>query len=227
MFHLAIYVPTRSAAVAVVARAEAARWPHAEIDHIVSESVYLSDPDGNGIEIAYPTPSRGILNPAFPRASDKMFMDPDSGSELDGSSPLDYSSELRDLAREQFDAMLAPESVLGHIHLKVEDIQATAAFYAELPGFKVNVLWERAGYVDLTVGGSVLHTVAGNTWSAPYTHKAKGAAGLRSFSLVVSGDSELEQAAAALRARDHGFSMQGGRIETHDPSGNLLQIIAP
>jgi catechol 2,3-dioxygenase len=123
LYHFALLVPERT---------DLARWlAHAArdqvslvglSDHYVSEALYLSDPDGHGIEIYWDRP--------------RPVWEGQVGARLT-TMPLDVQSllgELADPAAEPFDG-LPPGTVMGHVHLKVADIPETVAFYRDLLGF--------------------------------------------------------------------------------------------
>lgn len=86
LFHLAVLVPTRLDLGFALGRLVAARWPlDGASDHLVSEALYLSDPDGNGIEI-YRDRSRD----QWPRADGQLQM---------ATLPLDLPSIAAELKR--------------------------------------------------------------------------------------------------------------------------------
>src|SRR5919109_1077596 len=70
LYHLAVLVPSRHDLACALARLADARWPlDGASDHLVSEALYLSDPDGNGIEIYRDRPRAD-----WPRAGDQLQM---------------------------------------------------------------------------------------------------------------------------------------------------------
>src|ERR1700756_2888252 len=94
LYHLAILVPTRCDLGFALARLAQARWPlDGASDHMVSEALYLSDPDGNGIEIYRDRPRE-----QWPRSGDRLEM---ATLALDLDSLLD---ELRDASEVQAQA---------------------------------------------------------------------------------------------------------------------------
>ena len=83
LYHLAVLYPTRAALADALRRLAAAAWPlDGAADHGVSEALYLSDPDGNGVELYWDRPEA-----EWPRL-------PDGGLQI-YTHPLD----LDDLAR--------------------------------------------------------------------------------------------------------------------------------
>ena len=82
LYHLAILLPTRRDLAVALVRLAQNRWPlDGASDHLVSEALYLTDPDGNGIEIYRDRPES-----EWPRAAD--------GSLIVGNDPLDLDALL-------------------------------------------------------------------------------------------------------------------------------------
>jgi catechol 2,3-dioxygenase len=213
LFHLAILMPSRPELALALARLAEARWPlDGASDHLVSEALYLSDPDGNGIEIYRDRPRQ-----EWPVRDGQLQM---------ATLPLD----LRDLAGELADGearelAAAPGTHMGHVHLQVSELEQTEAFYSGILGFEVTV---RAypGALFVSAGG-YHHHIGLNTWhSAGSAPPLPGAVGLRSFEIVLPGQSALE--VALERARAAGVDVQAdpqtGDPQLRDPSGNALLL---
>src|SRR5437764_2294189 len=109
LYHLAWLHPSRAALAASVERVVAARWPiHGASDHGVSEALYLSDPDGLGVEIYADRPRERWPHPPDGHGVD-MFTRALDLDDLLAQAPPQPAPEL------------PPASVLGHVHLKVAD----------------------------------------------------------------------------------------------------------
>ena len=127
LFHLAVLLPSRLDLAYALQRLAGSRWPlDGASDHLVSEALYLADPDGNGIEIYRDRPraewTQGELGPEV------------------ATLPLD----LRSLA-DELDTATGPQprvptqTTIGHVHLQVAELRESERFYAELLGFDVTV----------------------------------------------------------------------------------------
>jgi catechol 2,3-dioxygenase len=211
LYHLAILLPSRRDLALALARLADARWPlDGASDHLVSEALYLSDPDGNGIEIYRDRPRE-----QWPRARDRLEM---------ATLPLD----LRDLAGECSDATArqrpAPEGTrIGHVHLQVAELAASEAFYSGVLGFDVTVR-HYPGALFVSAGG-YHHHIGLNTWhSAGASPPPRGSVGLRSFEILLPNAGALEAvlervSAAGIPAQktDHGTLVR-------DPSGNGILL---
>jgi len=212
LFHTAILLPTRrDLAVALVRLAEGGWRISGASDHLVSEALYLDDPDGNGIEIY--------------RDRDRSeWTYDDQGQTQMATLPLDIDDLLGELKRAprdpEADSQMPPGTRIGHVHLQVAEIPAAERFYAGVLGFDVTVRGY-PGALFVSAGG-YHHHIGLNTWnsrggSAP----APGAVGLRAYELKLGGANELE--AALARVTEAGIQPQDagdGAWLVHDPSGN-------
>lgn len=150
LYHFAILVPTRPSLGAVLHRlAERDVRLQGASDHHVSEALYLSDPDGHGIEIYRDRP-----------ASEWTYS---SEGELYMTTE---SLDLDDVAAaSDGPAGLPPGTMIGHIHLHVSDLTRAEAFYAENLGLDVTVR-SYPGALFLATAG-YHHHVGLNTWAGP------------------------------------------------------------
>jgi catechol 2,3-dioxygenase len=213
LFHLAILVPSRLDLAFALARLADAHWPlEGASDHLVSEALYLSDPDGNGIEIYRDRP----------REEWRML----DGQLQMATLPLD----LRDLAGELVTSgsrqPAAPAATtIGHVHLQVSELRQTEAFYNGVLGFEVTVR-SYPGALFVSAGG-YHHHIGLNTWhSAGSGPPAPGAVGLRAFEIVLPGQAELDAAlerVAAAGLMSEPDASTSGRL-VRDPSGNAVVL---
>jgi catechol 2,3-dioxygenase len=209
LYHFALLVPERVDLARWVAHAARDRVPLVGLsDHFVSEAVYLSDPDGHGIEIYQDRPRETWEGLVATRMT---------------TLPLDVDAlfgELGDPASEAFDGL--PEgTVMGHVHLKVADIAATIGFYRDVLGFGLMAqLGRQAAFLS---AGGYHHHIGANTWeSAGAPAAPSGSAALRHVTILLPGADErqrvLRRAAAAGATAEE---TAAGPMLT-DPSGNKL-----
>jgi catechol 2,3-dioxygenase len=179
-------------------------------DHLVSDAIYLTDPEGNGIEICADRPSS-----RWTRIQGVIQM---GGGRLD----LDELSRSTTLI---WNGMPA-DGTIGHVHLKMGDVRSADWFYGELLGFKVNATIPTARFYST---GGYHHQIAGNLWhSAGAGARPEGTTGLAEFELLLSDSEAL--AAIAVRLTDAGKSplVDEGRLTTFDPWNIRLRMtIAP
>jgi catechol 2,3-dioxygenase len=207
LFHLAILLPSRADLALALARVVAARWPlDGASDHLVSEALYLSDPDGNGIELYRDRPRE-----EWRRNGDELAM---------ATLPLDLDdviSAAGGLASEPPREVPAGTTI-GHVHLQVGDLGVSESFYRGVLGFDVTVR-SYPGALFLSAGG-YHHHIGLNTWrSAGGRRPVDGAVGLRHFAIVLSDQSELERVLDRVRGAGLGVSPCHGGALVRDPSG--------
>ncbi len=214
LYHLAILVPTRADLALALARLLAARWPlDGAADHLVSEALYLSDPEGNGVEIYHDRPRE-----RWPRAPDGVAM---------ATLPLDLDDLLGQRASRDSPPGLMPDATrIGHVHLKVADLARAEAFYAEGLGFEVTMRG-LPGALFLAAGG-YHHHIGLNTWrSAGASPPPPGSIGLRSFAVRLPSRAELERVLDRLRAAGVEVERSERAMRVRDPSGNTVQLRGP
>ncbi len=211
LYHLAIRVPSRRDLALALVRLAEARWPlDGASDHLVSEALYLSDPDGNGIEIYRDRPCE-----QWPRAGDRLEM---------ATLALDLRDLLGELDESSVPQPLAPAGTrIGHVHLQVADLAAAEAFYADILGFEAMVRGY-PGALFVSAGG-YHHHIGLNTWhSLGAGAPPPGAIGLRSFAVELPSQRELEvlleRVSSAGIEIDHGA---GGAL-IRDPAGNGIVL---
>jgi catechol 2,3-dioxygenase len=215
LFHLAVLMPTRLDLAFALARLAESRWPlDGAADHLVSEALYLSDPDGNGIEIYRDRPRE-----EWGKANGQLKMP---------SLPLDLRSLINEIPANATPQAHAPAGTrIGHIHLQVAELEETEAFYGGVLGFDVMVRG-LPGALFISAGG-YHHHLGLNTWhSAGSGPPPPGAVGLRSFTVELPGQAELE--AVLSRVRDAGLAVEpdndGDGHLVRDPSGNAVRLRA-
>ena len=123
LFHLALLVPDRAELARALNRVTATghRFTGAS-DHLVSEALYLNDPEGNGIEIYRDRPRED-----WPRAEGELQM---------ATLPLDLEGVLASAPAGEAGEGMAEGTTLGHVHLQVGSIPAADAYYTDGMGFE-------------------------------------------------------------------------------------------
>jgi catechol 2,3-dioxygenase len=211
LFHLAILVPDRVELARSLHRVAAGGWRlTGASDHLVSEALYLRDPEGNGIEIYRDRP-----RDEWRREGDELAM---------ATLPLDLDGILGELdAGEQPANGMAPATTIGHVHLQVAEIPAAERFYHGGIGLDVTVR-SYPGALFLSAGG-YHHHLGVNTWqSQGAPAPPEGALGLDRYELVLPSADDVDTAAAALA--EHGADperIDEGVLAT-DPSGNRVLL---
>jgi catechol 2,3-dioxygenase len=200
LYHVAILVPDRPALGRILRRLVERRYEIGASDHLVSEALYLSDPDGNGLEIYRDRPrSEWVMN------GDKVAM---------ATDPLDGEGILR--AAGGAEGGVSAGTTIGHMHLHVSDLAKAEAFYSGLLGFEV-MQRDYPGALFVAAGG-YHHHLGLNTWAGRLAPPAN-ATGLDSWTIVIPGEDAWRQAAERT-----GATIEGDNATVRDPDGNTLVL---
>jgi catechol 2,3-dioxygenase len=197
LFHVALLVPDRPSLGRFLAHAAGEQIPLTGLsDHVVSEAIYLRDPDYHGIEVYADRPREGWEG----HVSQTMT-----------TLQLDTDSLLAETGDGEFDG-LPDGTTVGHVHLCVRDVDETVGFYRDKLGMGLTA---RAGdsAAFLSAGG-YHHHLGGNTWETRGAPPApEGTARLLGFTIVLPDDEEVARVAERI-----------GGTEVRDPSGNSLVL---
>jgi catechol 2,3-dioxygenase len=205
LYHLALLFPTRPDLAFALARLAEARWPLDGVaDHLVSEALYLSDPDGNGIELYRDRPRE-----QWRRNGDELEM---------ATLQLDLQDLMSELEGEAVLQRHAPVgTTMGHVHLQVADLAEAEAFYHGVLGFDV-IVRSYPGALFVSAGG-YHHHVGLNTWhSAGPSPAPPGAVGLRHFEVTLPNADALQRVLERVRAADIPIEDRGASVLVRDPS---------
>jgi catechol 2,3-dioxygenase len=211
LFHLALLVPSRADLARTLRRVADSGWPlSGASDHLVSEALYLSDPEGNGIELYRDRP-----RDQWPLAGDSVEM---------ATLPLDLDDLLAEPGGESAAASMPAGTTLGHVHLQVADLDASEEFWVDALGLDVTA----RGYPGalFTSAGGYHHHVGLNTWAgAGAPSPPAGARGLIRFDLVLPDADAVEAAAERLSSFGRAERTDDGVLAA-DPSGNMVLVRA-
>ena len=207
LFHTAFLMPSR---------ADLSRWLTHVIeagvplqgasDHIVSEAIYLADPEGNGIEVYADRPI-------------SRWRDPD-GSIRMSTKPLDIP-ELLKVAEGSKWAGFPEGGIIGHVHLQVGNTAAADRFYRDILGFDITTRYPGASFYG---SGGYHHQLAANIWNSRGAgRRSPGMAGLDKLEIIVRDGLQVEIAA---RARSAGLELTSTAegMSLTDPWGTALTI---
>lgn len=212
LYHFALLVPERVDLARWLAHAARDRVRLAGLsEHFVSEALYLSDPDGHGIEIYRDRP--------------RDVWEGQVGSRLT-TAPLDVDDLLGELdnpAAEPFDG-LPGGTRMGHVHLKVASIPDALRFYRDALGF--GLMAQLGGQAAFLSAGGYHHHIGANTWeSAGGAPAPPGSAALRHATIVFPDAGERERAVRRLEDAGASVEEQDGAPVVTDPSGNALVLV--
>ena len=207
LYHFAILLPSRADLSVFLRHFLQTGYPLGAADHYVSEALYITDPDGNGIEVYRDRPSKewtwknGLVDMAT--------------EELDGNAILAESDAEW--------TGLPAGTIMGHIHLHVGDLQKAEEFYTKGLGFKVVSHYPQA--VFLSTGG-YHHHIAINTWQgvgAPTP--PENSVGLNWYTLVFPDEGARETAVKQLGQLGASLVKEADFYVTSDPAGNQIRLV--
>jgi catechol 2,3-dioxygenase len=202
LYHVAILVPDRASLGGALARIASAGVRVGASDHLVSEAIYIWDPDNNGLEIYRDRPR-----------SDWHW---DNGRVAITTDPLDRRAvAMEGVAAGAHQRPMPAGTKIGHVHLQVGDLNEAKRFYADILGFAPTA--GRGGALFVSAGG-YHHHLGMNVWhSLGAPRPAENAAGLVEYEIVVPDRATLNAARARLDAA--GFQTSGGadNFRTFDP----------
>lgn len=204
LYHQAFRVPSRGALGDALTRVRE-RWRlDGASDHGFSEALYLTDPEGNGVEIYRDRPRED-----WPVGED--------GRLRGVSAPLDLDA----LATEAAGGTAAPPGTdVGHVHLEVSSTEAARAFYAETIGFDVTI--DLAPSALFFSAGGYHHHVGVNTWQQRST--PAGGRGLAWFELILPDGDAVATVAERVEASGDSVTELDGGVEITDPNGIAIRL---
>jgi catechol 2,3-dioxygenase len=213
LYHVAWLHPSRAALADSVRRVAGARWPfEGASDHGVSEALYLSDPDGLGIELYADRPRERWERAGDGRGVNMVTL------------PLDVDDLLAQSLAEPSAAVPADTGV-GHVHLKVSDVPSASAFYREALGLEEQAQLPSAAFL---AAGGYHHHVGLNSWQSRGAASAPASApGLRQIDFALGGApalEALERTLADAAARTPLEFVADGELSVRDPDGQLLSF---
>lgn len=210
LYHFAILLPDRGALGRFVAHLSTLGVRAGASDHLVSEALYLQDPDGLGIEVYADRPRS-----AWRHRDRQLVM---------ATEPLDLESVVAAAGGEPWTGMPAGTTV-GHVHLHVGDLARAAAFFHQGLGLD-RVVWSYPGALFLSAGG-YHHHLGVNTWAAGAAPAGEEDARLLEWEVLVPSAGDADRALESLAAAGHAAERGPDGGVVRDPWGTALRIRHP
>lgn len=210
LFHFAILLPDRASLGRFLRHLSDVGERVGMSDHLVSEALYLTDPDGLGIEVYADRPR-----------SQWTY----TGRELQMAT---LALDVRDLVAaggtEPWSGM-PNGTTIGHVHLHVGDLEQAAAFYHEALGFD-KTTWSYPGALFLSAGG-YHHHLGTNTWAAGASAAGTDDAKLVEWELVLPNAASVSAAAASVEAAGGTIERaKDGSVLARDPWGTAVRLVS-
>lgn len=223
LYHVAIHVPSQKELARLVARLFSLSFRNSPTDHAETMATYFSDPDGNGIEITFETPTRGALVQGDGSGLAVMA----DGTTQGPTEALNLDLLMSALSKD--DDLMAPMpsgARIGHVHLHVRNLAESREFYRDVIGFGDLRAMDSWGMSDLSLETSyVPHALAVNVWNGPNAAvKPEGTAGLRHWTILVPDENALRGIEKRLTGANTSYDKDENGVRVNDPSGNPLAI---
>jgi catechol 2,3-dioxygenase len=209
LYHFAILLPDRAALGRFVSHLARTGARAGMSDHLVSEAIYLQDPDNLGIEVYADRPRS-----TWRHEGRQLVM---------ATEPLDVRDLVHAAGGEPWTGMTAGTTI-GHVHLHVGDIDRASAFYHAALGLD-KVVWSYPGALFMSAGG-YHHHLGTNTWATGAPSAADDDARLLDWELVVPRATDAQAAARSVEAGGYRVERDGESWLAADPWGTRLRLVS-
>ncbi|ANU14998.1 Glyoxalase family protein [Planococcus halocryophilus Or1] len=209
LYHFAILLPSRESLGKMLVHLHQQGIQLGSADHLVSEALYLSDPEGNGIEI-YQDRKPELWNWSNDEVS--MAVDP-----IDAQGLVDEAQK----SSEPWNGLPA-ETVIGHIHLHMSNLDEAKDFYVN--GLGLAVVSSLGGQAIFLADQKYHHHIGMNVWNGvgiPALPEKE--AGLHYYTLVMENENR-NKIAKNLRSIGTEIVHRDDYWEVKDPSGNSVRL---
>lgn len=224
LYHFALLYPGQRELARAVERLFSLRYHNFPIDHVMTKTTYLEDPEGNGIELYAESPEDGsfaIENGGFvTRRAD--------GSLSSGREALDLETLFAHLRPgDDPAAPMAAEARLGHMHLHVSHLDEAVDFYERVIGFDLKGVSHPLQAAFLSAGG-YHHHIGLNTWQgAGAPMPPEDALGLDYFTILLPDEQALRDTAERIHAGGAAAQESEEGMRLTDPSGHQVLLTTP
>ena len=212
LYHAAILFPDRRSLAIKIMQLSAVKYPFGYADHLVSEAFYLSDPDGNGLELYRDRP--------------RSEWGWEGGHVRMVSDPIDFESFFGEVAKDDpalQDPAVPEGTKLGHMHLRVADLNKARTFYHGVLGFDIMADWPGALFF---AAGGYHHHLGMNVWeSLGGPPSPEPSAGLREFSFLLPDQAEFNRLVKQVEAAGIPVVMDEDAALLRDPFQNQIRLV--
>ena len=175
-------------------------------DHLVSEAFYFTDPEGNGIELYFDR--------------DRTEWQWENGEVKMASLYIDPIEYLKTHLKNEVEN---PDARMGHIHLKVADIDKAHHFYVTILGFDVTAKLPGALFISIE---GYHHHIGLNTWNSSGASPREESLGLKKVELIFARKEEVEQLKERLSQEGVSYTEKNSILTFSDPWNNEFEVTA-
>jgi catechol 2,3-dioxygenase len=209
LYHFALLLPDRPSLGRFVKHLQRHQFPAGAADHVFSEALYLTDPDGLQMEVYADRP----------RASWPSL----NGELVSGVDPLDFHGLIEAAGDGEWTGV--PQgAVIGHVHFYVGDLARADAFYHSALGLD-KTIWTFPGALFVSAGG-YHHHVGLNIWAAGSPPASERDARLLQWTLVLPDRPSIDRVADSLAAAGDAVS-RGDTVSATDEWGIRVEFEEP
>lgn len=211
LYHFALLLPERTDLAKIVRHFMNIGLGFGSGDHLVSEAIYLNDPDGNGIEIYV---DRDTSEWSWQNGEVEMT-----------TAPVNINELISTISDEDAWTTIPPKTIMGHIHLQVNDLRENEQFYVDGLGFTIV---SRYGNQALFISDAKYHHhIAFNTWAGRNLPKATDMmSGLKSYTIMLPNEEVLERIIYQLQTINVPVKEDSGQYYVNDPSNIIVNLTA-
>lgn len=209
LYHFAVLLPNRNELGLFLKNISEQWYPIiGGSDHGVSEAIYLEDPDGNGIEVY-----RDVDEAQWSKSGDRINMI---------SDPLDYDQLIAEGGADKW-GHTPLNTIIGHIHLHVGDLDEAKRFYSDGLGFDLVMEADKSA-IFLSTGG-YHHHIGLNIWNGRNAEPLPdNSVGMKYYSIIFPDGDARENVLDNLANLGYELIREGNDIFTKDPSSNLIKL---
>lgn len=213
LYHIAYLLASRKELGSILKHFIKIRTPlQGASNHGISEAIYLSDPDGNGIEIAADTPDS-----TWKWVNGKLDL-------LSENGPMDVQSVLDEAKDSEFNG-LSKETIVGHLHLHVSELNETKKFYTDILG--LDIVIEIPNSAIFMSYGKYHHHIAINVWNGKGVKQAEpNTPGLIVANINFPTQEDINQIENKLKQSNYPYIKKDHLLSVNDPSGNQFNLIS-
>lgn len=210
LYHYALLFPTRKDLGKLLALLLSEDYPlQGASNHGSHDALYFQDPDGHGIEVTVD-------------ADPETWVDENGKMDFPPNGPMNIESVLALTNGEKWDG-LPTETIIGHIHLYVANLEKSREFYHE--GLGLDMTMEIPGHAIFFSSGGYHHHIATNNQQGKNALRPEiNSVGMRFYTLFLPNKETRKSLVMKLEAMGYQVITEKGELFTEDPSGNRIHL---